>query len=131
MAGFDIDMSEVEAFAADLQRVPASLSRHAIPVLKRFAQDVKTDVQEDARSSSNAGMRKAANFVRYDDVTAGADGYETEVGYDEEGAGKLGKIMVNGTAKGGGTHPHPSDIAPWHFPAFEKALGDMAEVILS
>ena len=131
MAGVELDVSEVEAFASDLVGVPFELARHAVPVLKRFAQDVKADVQADARSSSNAGMRKAGNFVSYADVLAGASGFETEVGYDKSGAGNLANIMVFGTDKGGGTHPHPADIAVWHVDAFESALADAAVEILS
>lgn len=131
MAQVLIDASEVATFAADLTGVPSALSRHAIPVLKRFAQDVKTDVQADFRSSSNRGLQKIANHVRYDEITAGADGYETELGVDKGDAGNLANIAVFGTAKGGGTHPHPSDIAVWHAPTFEKALADAATEILS
>ena len=110
-----MDMSEVVSFAAELEGVPQALARHAIPVLKRFAQDVKTDMQTDFRSSGNRGFQKIANQVRYDDITPGAGGYETEVGVD----------------KGGGSHPRPDQIAVWHQPAYEKSLQDMAAEILS
>ena len=126
-----MDMSEVVSFAAELEGVPQALARHAIPVLKRFAQDVKTDMQTDFRSSGNRGFQKIANFVRYDDITPGAGGYETEVGVDKGGAGSLANLAVYGTPKGGGTHPRPDQIAVWHQPAFEKSLQDMAAEILS
>lgn len=126
-----MDMSEVVSFAAELEGVPQALARHAIPVLKRFAQDVKTDMQTDFRSSGNRGFQKIANFVRYDDVTPGAGGYETEVGVDKGGAGSLANLAVYGTPKGGGSHPRPDQIAVWHQPAYEKSLQDMAAEILS
>ena len=131
MAQVLLDMAEVDLFAAELKGVPSVLSRHAVPVLKRFAQDVKTDMQTDFRSSGNRGFQKIANQVRYDDITAGAGGYETEVGVDKGGAGNLANIAVFGTSKGGGTHPHPAQIAASHAPAFEKALADAATEILS
>ena len=131
MAAVDLDLSEVATFAAELKGVPSELSRHAIPALKRFAQDVKTDMQKDFRSSSNGGFQKIANFVRYDDLTPGAGGYETEVGVDKGGAGSLANLAVYGTPKGGGTHPRPDQIAVWHQPAYEKSLQDMAAEILS
>ena len=126
-----MDMSEVVSFAAELEGVPQALARHAIPVLKRFAQDVKTDMQTDFRSSGNRGFQKIANFVRYDDITPGAGGYETEVGVDKGGAGSLANLAVYGTPKGGGSHPRPDQIAVWHQPAYEKSLQDMAAEILS
>ena len=126
-----MDMSEVVSFAAELEGVPQALARHAIPVLKRFAQDVKTDMQTDFRSSGNRGFQKIANQVRYDDITAGAGGYETEVGVDKGGAGSLANLAVYGTPKGGGSHPRPDQIAVWHQPAYEKSLQDMAAEILS
>ena len=131
MSTINMDMSEVVSFAAELEGVPQALARHAIPVLKRFAQDVKTDMQTDFRSSGNRGFQKIANFVRYDDITPGAGGYETEVGVDKGGAGSLANLAVYGTPKGGGTHPRPDQIAVWHQPAYEKSLQDMAAEILS
>ena len=131
MSTINMDMSEVVSFAAELEGVPQALARHAIPVLKRFAQDVKTDMQTDFRSSGNRGFQKIANQVRYDDITPGAGGYETEVGVDKGGAGSLANLAVYGTPKGGGSHPRPDQIAVWHQPAYEKSLQDMAAEILS
>ena len=126
-----MDMSEVVSFAAELKGVPSELSRHAIPALKRFAQDVKTDMQKDFRASGNRGFQKIANQVRYDDITAGAGGYETEVGVDKGSAGNLANIAVFGTWKGGGTHNHPSFHAMQSYDLFAKALEDAATEILS
>lgn len=131
MAQVLLDMAEVDLFAAELKDVPSVLSRHAVPVLKRFAQDVKTDMQTDFRTSGNRGFQKIANQVRYDDITAGAGGYETEVGVDKDGAGNLANIAVFGTWKGGGTHNHPSFHAMQSYDLFAKALEDAATEILS
>ena len=131
MAQMSVDIGDVATFAAERKGVPSVLSRHAVPVLKRFAQDVKTDMQKDFRASGHGGFQKIAGQVHYDDITAGAGGYETEVGVDKGGAGNLANIAVFGTYKGGGTHPHPAQIAAWHAPAFEKALADAATEILS
>ncbi len=126
-----LDMAEVDLFAAELGGVPQSLARHAIPVLKRYAQDVKEAQQADFRSSSNAGIRKVGNAVRYDAVSAGSDGYETEVGVDKGRPGSLANIAVFGTWKGGGTHKHPSFHAMQSYDLFAKALEDVATEILS
>lgn len=131
MAQVLLDMAEVDLFAAELKGVPSSLSRHAVPVLKRYAQDVKEAQQADFRSSANAGIRKVGNAVRYDAVSAGSDGYETEVGVDKDGAGNLANIAVFGTWKGGGTHNHPSFHAMQSYDLFAKALEDAATEILS
>ena len=131
MAQVLLDMAEVDLFAAELKDVPSVLSRHAVPVLKRFAQDVKTDMQTDFRTSGNRGFQKIANQVRYDDITAGAGGYETEVGVDKGSAGNLANIAVFGTWKGGGTHNHPSFHAMQSYDLFAKALEDAATEILS
>lgn len=131
MANMHLDMSEVQEFAADLGRVPQELSRHAIPVLKRFAQDTKAEIQDDMRASSNGGFRQAANFVSYDEISDGATGFETEVGFDKSGAGNLANLAVYGSSRGGGTHPAPHELAEKHFPAFERAVGDIAEELLS
>lgn len=131
MASMHFDMAELDEFAADLERVPQELSRHAMPVLKRYAQDVKNAQQEDFRESSNQAIRGIAGKVSYDDISEGAGGYETEVGIDKGSHGNLANIAIFGTWKGGGTHMHPSFHAMENYDAYVKALGDMAEEILS
>ena len=130
MASFELDMSEVDVFATDLENVPFELSRHAIPVLKRFAQDVKNAQQEDFEASTNKGFRSLRNSVHYDDIIDGADGYETEVGVDKGKPGSLANLAVFGSYKGGGTHMHPTFHATEALPAFENALADLAEELI-
>lgn len=129
MATVSVDTSEVDAYVLELGDVPSSLARHLIPVVKRAAQTVKTDLQEDMRGSSNSGFRQAANHVAYDDIS-GPPTIETEIGIDKGDAGSLGNIAVYGTWKGGGTHLHPSFYAEKELPAFESAALAAAEALV-
>lgn len=129
MVDIKVDMSEVEAFAVDLGRLPAELSRHAIPVMKRAAQNIKTEIQADMRGSSNAGFRKAAGHVSYDDISDGADGFETEIGFDKEGAGNLANLAIYGSHKGGGTHEPPERFAEAEMPEFESQVSALVDRI--
>lgn len=131
MANMHLDMSEVQEFAADLGRVPQELSRHALPALKKAAQNVKNEMQADLRGSSHRGFSAIASKVSYDDPTDGPSGYETEIGIEKEGAGKLGNLAIYGSHKGGGSHMPPEHFAELEMPAFERAVGDIAEELLS
>ena len=130
MANIIIDTSEVDAFAAELKGVPQELSRHAIPVLKRAAQNIKEAQQTDFEGSSNKSIRGIARKVAYDDVSEGPGGYETEIGIDKGGHGDLGNIAVFGTWKGGGTHMHPHYYAEREMPNFETAIDNLVESLI-
>lgn len=131
MVDIKVDMSEVHTYAVDLGKIPGELSRHLVPVMKKAAQVVKTDLQEDFRGSSNKAFRQIASFVRYDDIAGGGPVFETEIGVDRESAGKLGNIAVYGTPKGGGTHAHPEEYLAKEVPVMVKALGVAAEAVLN
>lgn len=130
MARIEIDMREVDQFAAELAKVPQELQRHGAAALNRFALDAKTAQQADLQGSSDRGFRAIAGEVRYDDIKTVGTGFETELGIDKVGAGNLGNIAIFGTWKGGGTHMHPSFHAGEAFPAFEAALAALAEELI-
>lgn len=131
MASVSIDMSEVDAFAANLAGIPSELSRHLVPPMKRAAQNIKTDQQEDFRASSHGGFQAIASHVSYDEISVGAGGYETEIGIDKGGAGSLANLAIFGSYKGGGTHMHPSYYARQEMPRFEAALEGAIEELFS
>lgn len=129
MVDIKVDMTEVESFAVDLGRLPAELSRHAIPVLKKAAQNIKTEIQADMRGSSNRGFQKIAGAVSYDDISDGPDGYETEIGFNKEGAGNLANLAIYGSYKGGGTHEPPEHFAEAEMPEFESQVSALVDRI--
>ena len=129
MASVTVDTSEVDAYVLELGDVPSSLARHLVPVVKRAAQNVKTEMQANMRASGNAGFRQIANHISYDDIS-GPPTIETEIGIDKGGAGSLGNIAVYGTWKGGGTHLHPSFYAEQELPAFTEHLAAVAAEVI-
>lgn len=129
MASVTVDTSEVDEYVAELKQVPAELGRHLYPVVKRAAQSIKTDLQEDFRGSSNKAIRGIAGKVTYDEPS-GAPSIETEIGIDKGSHGSLGNIAVFGTWKGGGTHMHPSYYAEQELPAFTEHLASVAAELI-
>lgn len=131
MVDIHVDMSEVRELSVDLQGVPGELARHLVPVMKKAAQVVKEDLQEDFRGSGNTAIRQVAGHVRYDDIAGNGPSFTTEIGVDKGGAGSLGNIAVYGTPKGGGTHAHPEEYLNKEVPSMVKALGAAAEAVLN
>ena len=129
MASVTVDTSEVDAYVLELGDVPSSLARHLVPVVKRAAQNVKTEMQSNMRASGNAGFRQIANHISYDDIS-GPPTIETEIGIDKGGAGSLGNIAVYGTWKGGGTREAPEVHAQKELPAFESAALAAVEALI-
>lgn len=130
MADIRIDTSEVKEYAVSLDRIPGELTRHAVPALKRAAQNVKTSMQDDFRGSSNAGFQKIAGKVAYDEPSGSGASFSTEVGIDKGGAGSLGNLAVYGSYKGGGTHDSPEEHAEREMPAFEAAIDQLIEGLI-
>ena len=129
MASVTVDTSEVDAYVLELGDVPSSLARHLVPVVKRAAQNVKTEMQANMRASGNAGFRQIANHISYDEPSS-VPNIETEIGIDKGGAGSLGNIAVYGTWKGGGTRAAPEVHAQKELPAFESAALAAVEALI-
>ena len=129
MASVTVDTSEVDAYVLELGDVPSSLARHLVPVVKRAAQNVKTEMQANMRASGNAGFRQIANHISYDEPSS-VPNIQTEIGIDKGGAGSLGNIAVYGTWKGGGTREAPEVHAQKELPAFESAALAAVEALI-
>ena len=124
---FKIDMAEVRSLAADLTRVDARLARHAIPVVRKGAVNIKDEMQADLRKSSDRGFRHVATTVSFDELDGG---FGAEIGPTKP-AGALANIAYFGSYKGGGTVRDPWHALDDEYPSFIKHLGDIAgELIL-
>lgn len=96
-----VDTSEVKAFAAKLQAAPERKRRRVSMIVKKAAQNVKTDTRADLTSSGNAAFRHIP--ISYEMHDRGSV-VEADVAPDDGGAGNLANLAFFGTAKGGGTH---------------------------
>lgn len=122
----EVDVSEVREYAKELTDIPGELSRHAVPALKKGAQNIKTTMQADLRQSGNKGFRHVASTVNYDEVAVSGAGYEVEIGPDKP-SGALANIAYFGSWKGGGTVRDPREALEEEIPAFEKAVDDLID----
>lgn len=120
-----VDSSELRDFAVDVRRLPASLSRHLLPVVHRGAVRVKESMRRDLQASSNAGFQYVARTVNYD-VVEGAGGVAAEIGPTKPD-GALANIAYFGSYKGGGTVRDPVKALEDEAPKFEKAILDVVE----
>ena len=95
-----IDDSELQAFAAELGRVPSQIKGAVAPTLSKAGMNVKNDYAAQARGSRDAGLRRLAGTVSYDVLP---DGMSVEIGPDRQrggGAGLAGFFF--GWPNGGG-----------------------------
>ena len=96
-----VDTSEVKAFAAKLQAAPERKRRRVSMIVKKAAQNVKTETRADLTSSGNAAFRRIP--IAYEMHERGPM-VEADVAPTEGGAGNLDNLAFFGTARGGGTH---------------------------
>lgn len=121
MASVSVELSEVRAFARELEDAPLKVVREIIPVVRKGAVNIKSDMQADLRGSSNAGFRHVASTVSYDVLDGG---FGVEVGPSKP-AGALANVAYFGTSRGGGTVADPVGALQAEIPRFEKALADL------
>ena len=121
MASVSVELSEVRAFARELEDAPLKVVREIIPVVRKGAVNIKSDMQADLRGSSNAGFRHVASTVSYDVVDGG---FGVEVGPSKP-AGALANVAYFGTSRGGGTVADPVGALQAEVPRFEKAIDDI------
>ena len=95
------ETSAVKAVAANLQAAPERTRRRVSRIVKKAAQNVKTDTRADLTSSGNAAFRHIP--ISYEMHDRGSV-VEADVAPDDGGAGDLANLAFFGTAKGGGTH---------------------------
>lgn len=131
MAKVTIDTSEVRAYAKDLGRFPAELSRHAVPALKKGAQNIKKTMHADMQKSASFGH--LASAITYDEPTATGDGYEVEIGPVKKHTGQKkaprhgANIAYFGTYKGGGTVRDPRAALEEEIPNFEREVDKLVD----
>lgn len=119
MTDFGIDVSEVVGFADRLGRVTSSAQREIEAVVKKGAQNVKTEMVADVAGSPH--FKGMAGSISYDRVGAA----EYEVGPDKGRAGgALGNIYYFGTSRGGGSGDIDKPVRS-ETPRFEQAMGDL------
>ena len=121
MASVSVELSEVRAFARELEDAPLKVVREIVPVVRKGAVNIKSDMQADLRGSSNAGFRHVASTVSYDVLDGG---FGVEVGPSKP-AGALANVAYFGTSRGGGTVADPGGALQAEIPRFEKAIDDI------
>lgn len=103
-----VDTSEVTAFAAKLQATPERKQRKITMIVKKAAQNVKTDTRADLQSSSNRGIRRVqiAYEMKREGVVVEADVAPIDTGATKKKSTppSVAAIAFFGTARGGGTH---------------------------
>lgn len=119
---FLTDVSQVQAFAADLGRVEGRLVPEVTKVVKKAGQNVKDDTRE--RVSSHPSWKRLAPTINYD-----MHGLEVEVGYDDRGQGELAGIYEFGSSR---RSPHPTlfPAAEAETPRFVEELARVAGRLL-
>lgn len=100
MDGFTVDVSDVLATAAEFNAKGAAAVDAIEPVMKRAAQNIKTEMQQIFAKSPH--FKRVAASVSYDRIglLTGTLGYE--IGPTIGGAGSLAGIATDGGANGGG-----------------------------
>lgn len=107
----------------NLGRIAGSAVKDVDAVVKRGAQNVKTEMAADAASSQH--FKGMAGSISYDsDYRVGETAYE--VGPDKSrNGGSLGNIYYFGTSRGGGSGDIEKPLrSEGH--RLERALGDLA-----
>lgn len=128
MASVGIDMSQVLKAAADIGAAGARAVDAIEPVMKRAAQNVKTNMaSEFARSDAFSSIARDVTYDRTGFLT-GTIGYE--IGPTPDGdAGSLAGIAVEGGANGGGGNVDVLPALEAEAPVLEaellKALGGL------
>lgn len=119
----EVDASELREFAADVRHLPAVLSRHLVPTVKRGAARVKESMKRDLEQSGNAGFRYVSRTVGFDVSGSTVGDVVAEVGPSKPD-GALANVAYFGTYKGGGTVRDPWEALGEEAEKFEKALAE-------
>ncbi|MGJ9505390.1 hypothetical protein ACX3T3_05505 [Actinotignum schaalii] len=120
-----VDTSEVRALAADLGQVDAVTALHVKPVVKKAAQNVKTQLRAEATRSRHF---RIGRHISYDIRAAG---YAAEIGPTKQGAGNLANIAYFGGARGGGgSIPDPRGALEAEAPNFIRELEKLTEHLI-
>ena len=124
MSSFSIDTSEVQRLAANLGKVAGAAVKDVDAVFKKGAQNVKDEMQADARGSVH--FKGMAGSISYDSAySVGAVRYEVGPDKSRRG-GALGNIYYFGTSRGGGSGDLEKPIRS-EAPRLESALLDLGD----
>ncbi|GMA26197.1 hypothetical protein GCM10025864_39560 [Luteimicrobium album] len=125
--GISIDTSALRTLATDLGKIPGKAEPGLEVVMKRAAQNIKTDMQAEFRKSTH--FRGVAGHVSYDRTGfLGSVGYE--IGPEVGGAGSLAGIAVNGGANGGGGTVDIDHVLEREAPNIEREVGKILDRLL-
>lgn len=130
MSALMIDASELTELGRRMALAQTVVRPKLAATAKKAAQNVKTAIEEDVQSSSNAGLRKIG--IGYETGSDGTTEY-ADVSPREGGASNLANIAFFGTARGGGTHEfygHAEEELPTLADYVADSAGDALEVIL-
>lgn len=123
MSEVTIDTSELRAFRDEILHHASYVAvRHARPVVQRGAQNIKEQLQAEARGSRHFRLERAISYDIED------DGFAAEIGPEKGGAGSLANIAYFGGANGGGgTVPDPRAALDAEIPRFIDQLAQIAD----
>lgn len=123
----DFDVSEFRELAADLGKASREAFDEAEKVTKRAAQNIKTTMQDEAKSTGT--YRHFAGSISYDRaMSAGQIAYE--IGPDKDRTqGALGNILYFGTSKNAPVLDVEVGLAK-EAPEFERRIAEMTEGLL-
>ena len=124
MSEFTVDVSEARRLAGNLGKIAGAAVKDVDLVVKKGAQNVKEEMQSDARGSVH--FKGMAGAISYDSAyRVGAPRYEVGPDKDRKG-GALGNIYYFGTSRGGGSGDIEKPIRS-EAPRLESALLDLAD----
>lgn len=129
MTSFDIDTSELQAFAVHLRDAGRITARQTRGVVSKGALNIKNQLQAEMKRSRHFAV--VAPAITYDLREVGAFGggfVEAEIGPERGAPGSLANVAYFGTGRGGGnTVPDPEGALMAEAPNVESYLADLAE----
>lgn len=126
------DFSEVRRLARDLDRAATGIAPQLKGVVKRGAQNVKTQLNKEMRASRH--FKGTAPAISYD-VKAETDAVEAEIGPRKGEPGSLANIAYFGgsgwgNTQSGGSVPDPLLALQAEQPNFERYIDDILRGVL-
>lgn len=123
----DFDVSEFRELAADLETAGKRLPAEARKTVKKAAQNIKTTMADDAKSSG--AYKHFAGSISYT-MQGNAAFSSAEIGPDKgRTQGALGNILYFGTSKNGPVLNVEVGLAK-EAPEFERRIAEMTEGLL-
>lgn len=126
------DFSEVRRLSRDLERSATDIARQTKDVVKRGAQNIKTQLNREMRESRY--FKGTAPAISYD-VTAEADAVEGEIGPRKGRPGSLANIAYFGGSgwgnhHSGGSVPDPMLALQAEQPNFDRYIDEIIQGVL-